>query len=257
MPEQMEQHRQHHERVAHRRRSLHQGPRNGEIAEEFGGQAGPQHSGVPVSRQPPQVGRQHGIQHTYAQVIPTGRNAHLFRSSEQLGVGLGYPFIGPNVDDHNRAVGPAYVVVGHMMPTIRPPEAERLGGRADNVRVSVQCHQLIPLNPRLVANVPACSREPPRAWEVPLTTKRREPPYGIAVEIESNRVRQLQRKSRLARVLDHLEHRLTTIIDHGTAGQHRHALTVPGVSDQVRQTRRCIRSNETASDQLRLDTRIG
>jgi hypothetical protein len=132
-----------------------------------------------VTRQPAQVGRLHRGELPGPLILPPNLGAHPRGSREHRRVLLPDPLVGADVDHHTGAIRPAGEVIRgmpHRPARLRGPvQPHRLRGRPHHLRVGVQSHQPIPLQPGLVPHMLTSRGEPPQARPVALPAERREP----------------------------------------------------------------------------------
>ena len=160
-PQQMEEHRQHHQRITHPRGPRPQRPRLIECLQQLSGNVPAQAPWPAVARQPPQVRHQHRIRNPGPHELPAHRPAGPLRHRERFCCSLVNPVRSPNVHHPAPSIRQAHEVVGSMPPrslAVMPVQPERLGRDPRHLRVCVQEDQPVPLQPRLVTDVLACRR---------------------------------------------------------------------------------------------------
>ncbi len=134
---------------------------------------------MPVTGQPPHVRHQHRIRRSHPHEVPAHRLAGCRRHGELRRVIRPDPLVRTHVHYQARPVSTADEEIRrmpHQLPARPGPrQPKRLRGHARHQRIEVQQYQVVALQPRLIAHMPAAGRRPVPAAPVPLTTKSREP----------------------------------------------------------------------------------
>lgn len=177
MPEEVKQDRQHHQGNAHCQHPGHQRPSPIEHQHQIIGQTGPKHAWMPISREPPKIGPQHRLKDADTAIVPTNRRALGSRSVEFLLIRRRDPAIITHIHHERRTIPASHETVWSMTYTIGPPKPKRLRHNANHVRVSIQRHQLIAFQPRLMTNMNTGTGKPPQTRKIALTTIRRKIPH--------------------------------------------------------------------------------
>ena len=145
---------------------------------------------MPVTRQPAHVGSQHRVQHPDPPVAPARRLARRARSPRT-------PRRPPARSGHRRRTSittPPRRPAGRSspgracgLPARRPRQPERLRGERHHLRIEVEHHHVVALQPRLVPDMPACRRRPPQPGKCRCPVSQRNGRTGAA---SSNRTSQ-------------------------------------------------------------------
>ena len=144
----------------------------------------PAQRAMPVTRQPPHVRREHRIDRPHPAELPASRLAGPGRDLERLRVPRLDPVIGADIDHHAGPVGQPGEEIRSMTPAppaVMPVQPERLRRHRRHRRVEVQQHQVIPLQPRLVTDMPPGRGQPPPAREMTLPARPAERADGNGI----------------------------------------------------------------------------
>lgn len=180
LPEQMEKHRQHGDRISDRPDPGKQALRLGEHRPQTLRHRLTPHPRVPVVRQPAQIRRQHRTDHPDPLVVPADPGARHGRSRELRRVLRLDQLVRTHVQHHCPASPTTHEIVRRVPapPTpaaVAPRQLKRLGSHPDHLRLGIQAHQVAELHPRLVTHQFGAGRSPVPAGEIALPSVRRKP----------------------------------------------------------------------------------
>ncbi len=198
MPEQMEQHRQHHQGSAHRQNPSHQGSYMIERRHQLVGQPRTKDAWMPIPGKPPKIGPQHRIEHTHTAVIPASRPAVSSRSVKLLLIRSRNPVIVTDVNHKRRTIPAPHKVIRNMTYTVRPMKPKGLRHNANHIRIGIQRHQLVTFKPRLMTHMHTSPRKPPQTRKIALTTIGRKIPNRHTIKLKRKRRAPRQRKAQTA-----------------------------------------------------------
>ena len=171
-PEQVKQHREDRQEVPGLSRPRQQRSRCGERPPQRARRSrAARAAGMPVTRQPPDVRRQDRVDRPHPAELPASRLAGPGSDLERLRVRL--PIRSSARTSITTPVPPAQPGeeirgMARARMAVAPVQPERLRRHGRHRRVEVQQHQVIPLQPRLVTDMPPGRGQPPPAREMPL-----------------------------------------------------------------------------------------